>query len=224
MLSRLAFVCAAAFIAFYLWTGRSHGYSDWEQEVRLGSSQIYSDPIDVTKKGTVEWKVPLSGWVLDEGEAQVALILEPNPGDESGVASDTSLRVRFGAYATSGSDSPKIDRRVRNWYFTTDEPFSEDARIWSVFGYGYTEYGLGGVSVYPQERLFITVDILEPDPALASANPRLMIVPKHDYAVMGHVAVVRLIRDGGLAICMALLLFMTIMNWRRAQHREALAQ
>lgn len=85
---------------------------------------------------------------MREGQAQVALTFERNPSLPPERYRAMSVRARFGAHAI-GKDGSRADRRIQNWYFTTDE-FSRNSRLWRA---GITEYGLGGVWVYPSERL-----------------------------------------------------------------------
>ena len=48
---------------------------------------------------------------------------------------------------------------------------------------------------YPFEDTFVVVEIVQPDPVLAKANPRLEIVGKHDNAVYEHLRLLRIVRD-----------------------------
>jgi len=212
VLSRISFLVAVIIIASYLWAGRSHWYSELEREAELGNNPLHSEPINIAQTGTAVWEVPFGDWEFREGEAHVALTFDrvPQIPRERYRKDEMSLKVRFGAYAVGG-DGSRTNRRIRNWYFTTDDPLSPDARMWVSGG---TEYGLGGVWIYPFEELYLELEILEPDTVLGGANPRLKIFPKHDCAVLGHVGVLRLIRDGGLLVCGVLLLAMTVMYWR----------
>jgi hypothetical protein len=66
--------------------------------------------------------------------------------------------------------------------------------------------GLGGLWIYPNEIGYISLEVISPDPDLNKANPRLKIVGKHDESIYGHWGVLRLIRDGGLLLCLLFLL------------------
>jgi hypothetical protein len=57
------------------------------------------------------------------------------------------------------------------------------------------ELGLGGVQRYPWEDTYITLEIIEADPLLAKANPKLEIVGEHDYAIFHHITLLRIFRD-----------------------------
>jgi len=212
-LPRVCFLVAAILILLYLWAGRSHWYSEMERDFRFATSPLYSDPIDVSRAGSIDWAVPVEHWVLREGEAHVALKFERKSDIPYERYREKPLRVRFGAYAV-GKEGTRTNRAIRNWYFTTDEPLSPEARLWRS---GVTEFGLGAVWVYPYETLHITLDVLEPDPVLSRASPRIKIFPKHDYAVLGHAWLPRLLRDGGLVLCAILLLSMTVMYWRSSK-------
>ncbi len=213
---RFSFLLAVVLVTLYLGAGRSQWFSEMEREVQLATSPLYSDQIDITAPGTIDWAVPLKNWVLTEGEAHVALEFERDPEIPYERYGQMNLRVRFGAYAI-GQDGSRTKRAIRNWYFTTDEPLSHEARLWRS---GATEFGLGGVWVYPRESLHVTLEVLEPDPVLGRASPRIKIFPKHDYTVLGHTWLPRLLRDGGLVICGILLLSVTMMYWTLSRFAE----
>jgi hypothetical protein len=78
--ARISFLLAIVMIGLYLWAGRSHWYSEWEREVELGSNPLYSETIDIGKRGEVSWTVPKDNWIIDEGEAHVSIVFDRIPG------------------------------------------------------------------------------------------------------------------------------------------------
>ena len=118
-----------------------------------------------------------------------------------------ALKLRMDAYAVTYEPTTKgtsiegirAPRLIRNWYFTTDMPFSPKARIWESWG-KTVELGLCGIQRYPYEDTYVVFDIIEADPLLAKANPKVEVVGEHDYAVFEHITALRMVRDAVLLL------------------------
>src|SRR5262249_1120912 len=109
------------------------------------------------------------------------------------------------------------DRLIRDWYFTTDEPFPGNG-LWESYGLGRLEYGLAGGPVAGREELRITVDIQVPDGHLATGNPRLKITGQHDSAAIApRAAILVAMREGGFWLSTGLVLALAVMTLRGPQ-------
>jgi hypothetical protein len=124
----------------------------------------------------------------------------------------TTSETRVQAFAVPRGGS-RVDRLIRNWYYTTDEPFSENVHLWSSGGASSIEHGLAGVRLYQFEDLFIVLTITSADPELDKGNPRLTLVGEHDYAVFEHLPFLRAVRDGGLVIAVVCLVGLVFLAW-----------
>lgn len=145
--------------------------------------------------------MPREGWAYQELEARLSLVLDcvrdlPN---EVTQRSKIPLRVRIAAHGTTKSRG-RYDRLIRNWYFTTDEPCSPGANLWSAFGFNEIEHGLAGVLIYPYEQTIVSIDVTTPDTSLSASRPRLKLVGEHDYAIYEHLPFLRTVRDVGLVL------------------------
>ena len=176
-------------------------WSDWFTNVDLshvGKRPIFSEELDLRKAGPIVWAVPRENWIFRQGEAHLALSLNLNTLREIPAnRRQVDLRVKIRAEGrTAGGDWQ--DRLVRNWYFTTDEPFSLNSGLWESYGQGRYEFGLAGVQVVADEELRITIEVQVPDGQLMTGNPRLKLVAKYDYAAIGpEMFFLFLLREGG---------------------------
>jgi len=213
---KVFYIPATLIIACYLLLGRGQWYSELERQAEIGSHPQYSDVVDINKPHTFTWKIAEADWSQGPGEAEVSIVFERVGAVpfEKYRKEGMPLKLKIDAYGV-GKNGLRASRLIKNWYFTTNEPLSEEAKLWQAFGRQNIEYGLGGVNVYPFEDLFIELTILEPDKSLSVARPKLKIVGKHDHAVYGHITMLRFIRDGGLVLCILLLLSMTVLAWRK---------
>lgn len=179
-----------------------------ERRVRIKESPYYCNVLDVGKTGTFTWKISKNDWSYREGEAMISLIFQRSLVTYK-TKKEMSLKVKINAYTKVENDL-KVNRLIKNWYYTTDEPFSSEARLWESGG-PEAEYGLGALNIYPFEDLFIEITILNPDTELAKAMPRLKIVGTVDLAgVTWQISIV----DGGLILCILLLIFMNVFIWK----------
>jgi hypothetical protein len=186
----------------YLFLSRGFWFPEIERQVRAGKNRL-SRPLDIMRVGKVTWRIGAEEWKYT-GECEVALVFDRiNTIDDAAYRKESRrLKVKVDAYAIpfaqagpakriEGAATPRL---IKNWYYTTDEPFAGNAKIWEMWG-SVVEFGLCGLNRYPFEDTYIVVDILEPDTVLAMAKPRLEIFPEHDYAVYEHVGMLRILRD-----------------------------
>jgi len=222
MARRILCVIAAVFIAMYLFIGRGQWFSELERQAKIGTQKIYSSNVDLSKSDEFVWEIPRDSWAYEEGEAEFSLVLDraPNIPTDAYSKDNMLLRVRVDAYAKL-ENGEQVDRLIKNWYFLTNEPFSPNAHLWESWGNKNIEYGLGGIYVYPFEKVYIKVSVLVPDTKLAKANPRIQLVGKHDYAIFEHITFLRLLRDSGLFLCLTFLLVLAAFAWKNPTKSSA---
>lgn len=209
---RLLSVLAVVVVSIYLWIGRGEWIADLERQAQIGSKPLYSDVLDVSRIGRTVWKIPREEWLYREGEAKLSLLLSEDPALPIDAADRSRLALRLKISVAGISErGDSFDRLVRNWYYTTDEPFDPRARLWSSVGGSEIEHGLAGVILYPFEATVVTIDVTTADARLAQGRPRLKLVGDYDYAVYEHIPFLRLIRDGGLVICLSLVVALAIL-------------
>jgi len=208
-------LAAIVLIGAYLVVGRTFWFAELERQARIGSDPVFSPRLHLARPGQITWKVPRETWGYEQGDAKLSLVLDRVAGLPHSLAdrSNLQLRLRVEAYAIPEGGA-RADRLTRNWYYTTDEPFSEEARLWSSFGGDEIEYGLAGLRVYPLETVFTVVTVTTADPILDKGNPRLKLVGEHDYAVFEHVPMLRALRDGGMVVSLLLLIGLVLLAWR----------
>jgi len=190
-----------------LFLSRSVWFSELERQAALGRDQR-STPIDISRTGTVTWKIHGDDWKYT-GECKVALVLDRSSDipSEAYRKESMALKLKVDAYAITyqptgpgtlieGFQAPRL---VLNSYYTTNMPLSTGAHIWESWG-GAIELGLCGLQRYPFEDTYIAVEILQPDPVLAKANPRLVIVGEHDGAIYHHLPPAQILRDVVLTV------------------------
>jgi hypothetical protein len=208
-------VLAIILVGTYLIVGRNFLFAELERQAEVGSHSVISPRLNLSKEGQFVWKVPREKWRYEEGDSQLSLLLDRSPGlpENSADRSTMGLRLKVEAYAVP-QGGKRTDRLIRNWYYSTDEPFSPGARLWAAYGDKGIEYGLGGVRVYPSEDVYVVMNVTVPSPELQMANPRLKLVGEHDYAIFEHLPFLRAIRDVGLAVSLLLLVTIVSLAWR----------
>lgn len=195
-------MASAAALLAYLFFSRDLWFPEIDRELQLAKERR-SRPVEIGQAGKITWRINAEDWKYT-GECEVALVLDRvDTIDPSAYRKGSrALKVKVDAYAipyevsgpTKRIEHPATPRLIRNWYYTTDEPFAQTARIWEFWG-NVVELGLCGLHRYPFEDTFVEVDILEPDPVLAVAKPRLAIFPKQDHAMSEHAAIPLVLRD-----------------------------
>ncbi len=210
----------ALLLLAYLLASRSLWFPNLERQAKIGRDRLCR-PVDLNNAQTITWKIKGDDWKYT-GECRVALVLDRSSSIpvEAYRKESMALKVRTDAYAITYEPTTKgttiegfrTPRLIRNWYFTTDMPLSPDARIWESWG-NAVELGLCGVQRYPWEDTYVTLDVIQPDPLLGKANPRLEIVGEHDYAVYEHITVLRIFRDAillVLSVCVISLAYVAV--------------
>jgi hypothetical protein len=219
---RVLIVLGALLLLGYLFLSRSAWFSELKRQAKVGRDQR-STPIDIARTDTVTWKINGEDWKYT-GECKVALVLDrlSDAPPEAYRKNSMALKLKVDAYAVTyqptgpgtrieGFQAPRL---IRNSYYTTNMPLSTDAHIWESWGESI-ELGLCGLQRYPFEDTYIAVEILQPDPVLAKANPRLMIVGEHDYAIYGHLPTAQTLRDVVLLVLAVCVIGLTYAAFKR---------
>lgn len=202
-------------LTVYIIFSRSQWFQKYETMADTGNAAVFSGKIDLTHSGSIRWEVPRTEWSFQDGESMLSLVLDAPISGESTPSVHSKLPLRLAVSAEGiGKSGEPLDRLVRNWYFTTNEPFDDKAKLWSSFNQNGIEYGLGGVNIYPFERTVITLNIQTPDSDLMNRNPRLKIVGKHDYAVSEVLPLLRVVKNGCFALALGLLFVTFIVGWK----------
>ncbi len=215
MLRKIFSVSAIVFIFGYLWIGRGHWYSELERQAAVGDDPLYSEVLDLSQTGKTNWRIPKNGWSYTRGEAKLSLIFDKAPGLPPDARDRSKIALRL-TVSSNGIDKHGIstDRLIRNWYYTTSEPFDPRAKLWSSGDSGTIEHGLAGIIIYPFEETIVTIDVTTPDGSLLIGKPRLKLVGEFDYAVYGVLPLLRFLRDAGLIVACILVLCLAYMSLR----------
>ncbi len=213
-MARLQFLLIPLLITVYLY---AH-WADWFTEAELNAAvkrPLYSEMLDLRKVGPVLWDIAANRLEFARGKAHLSLSLNLNamleiPENRDAVA----LRVRISAQGRLPGGHWQ-DRLIRDWYYTTDEPFSRSGSgLWSRFGFGSAEYGLGGVEVVPEEEIQVTLDVQVPDGLLMTGRPRLKLVAAHGVLDLHYPPFIRrALREGGFWLSLALLIWLSVSAW-----------
>ena len=119
-------VIAFIFLTGDLWKNRGALFNEAEHQFRIGSNPAISPTLISFNTDTIAWTVPTETLMLREGEGTISLVCTASDDllwDElRKVLSSSGLEIRATARMDDGT---KVDRLVRNWYYTTDQPFSE---------------------------------------------------------------------------------------------------
>jgi hypothetical protein len=199
---KLLIIVGALLLLGYLFLTRSLWFSELERQAKVGRDRL-NKPIDLARADTIIWKIKGDDWKYT-GEFRVGLVFDRLSDIQPAAYRKESmlLKLKVDAYAITYKPTGmgtriegfRAPRLIRNFYYTTDAPLSSEARIWESWGKSI-ELGLCGVERYPFEDTYVAVEIVQPDPVLAKANPRLEIVGEHDYAVYEHLPMLRIFRD-----------------------------
>jgi len=201
-------------IAAYLIGGRSQWFAELEHEAAVASEQPQVHPVELGTTAAVNWLVETSKYAEGRYRLSLAIDQPPNRPETPTDLAKLLLDVEVTATATT-EDGREIRRDVENWYWKGNRPFRSGKHTWIRFGAGSIEYGLADIVAYPFEDLTIHVRILEPDPRVDAGKARLVFRREADDAVLHHMFLPRLIRDGGLAICLALAAGLVVLAWRQ---------
>ena len=221
---RVLIILGALLLLGYLFLSRSLWFAELERQAKVGRDRL-NIPIDIARADTITWKIKGDEWKYT-GECQVALVLDrlSDIPTEAYQRESITLRLRVDAHAVTyeptgigtrneGFQAPRL---IRNWRYPTNMPLSTGAGIWRSWGSESIELGLCGLQRYSYEDTYVVVEILQPDPVLAKANPRLEIVGEHDYAIQGHLPMLRLLRDATLLFLAICVIGLTYRAFKRA--------
>jgi len=202
MKKKIIIILSAALLLGYLAYSRSLWFPEFERMASVKRAEVLFKPVDLEKPGKIQWRIPMDQWKYT-GEVKVALLVDNIKGIPTN-KDNMILRVVMDAsavtYEPSNSGMHEVlraNRLIRNWYYTTNEPFSPKARIWQTGGQGFLEYGLCGVNRDRWEDTIIEMEVLQPDPALSKAHPRLAIYDNFEDVgeVQAILVYLRIIRD-----------------------------
>lgn len=192
-------VVGALIVIGALFVARRSMLAPLEHQAALSKSALRM-PVDVGSARTITWDIPKDKWQFEQGEAKLSLLVNRGPGQPCDVKGKSPLKLLVAASGMPDSGQ-QYDRLIRNWYYTTNEPLGPKAQLWEFYGRKEAEYGLGGVAIYPFEKLKVSVDVQVPDASLTACSPRLQLVPSVDYAVAEHLPFLRVARDVALGLC-----------------------
>ena len=159
------------------------GFTRFDQTA-LDQFPVFSDVIDISKKGEVKWTPntehwkTLIGFTSYKGKAMLSLNFD-SPANAD--ASKTDLQVEMSALGVN-KYGEKHDRNIIDWYITSNKPFSKSMNIWSAS----KEWGLGMVEITGDEKITINMLITEPNLSPKLQCPRFKLIVYHDYAWTGY--------------------------------------
>lgn len=205
---------AVAINVAVLLTSRPHWFSDLNDHVVRSQSPLYSDPLDLTTVGVFTWRVPTAGLPAPDYASLFLELVRTSQMPRYGSQHVFSLRVRIEAEGESEND-PARDRFVRTYLSLGSEPAITGVR-WVG---DHAERRLGRIAILPRETLTIRVEVLRPDPALAEAVSRLMLVPEYDAAVLGHMPALSIFRDACLLAAFLAVVFLGLLSWQGPSRR-----
>jgi len=187
----------------------------FDKHLEIRDNPYYSQNVDLSKEHVFTWKIESNVCNYNKGIAKVLLVFERTP-EMTGNNywnKDFALKVKINAYAVT-ENNINAPRLIQNFFYPTDEPMSNETKLWSGWSDQRMEYLLGLVTRFPKEDLYIDLTILSPDFVLAKANPRLKIVGNYDDAAIGHLFTIWLICDIAIILCLFSLGFLAIQAWR----------
>ena len=159
------------------------GFTRFDQTA-LDQFPVFSDVIDISKKGEVKWTPntehwkTLIGFTSYKGKAMLSLNFD-SPANAD--APKTDLQVEMSALGVN-KYGEKHDRNIIDWYITSNKPFSKSMNIWSAS----KEWGLGMVEITGDEKITINMLITEPNLSPKLQCPRFKLIVYHDYAWTGY--------------------------------------
>lgn len=151
------------------------GFSRFDQTA-LDRYPVFSDVIDLSKKGEVEWTPKTEHWKTllglthYKGKAMLALIFSSYPGD----ADDTDLQVEMSAIGVN-----KNGEKQNRWDGMFNKPFFEPTRMWQ-------NKNLGCVNITGDEIITINMLITEPNLSPKLQCPRFKLIVDYDSAWTGY--------------------------------------
>ena len=213
---RVLIIFGFVILLLNLWFGKKYWFYDLEKQASIGRDAVYSEPLDLSRTGTYTWAVPKAGWSFREGESKLSLLIANKAGLPEDRKSRSTLPLRIKVSAQGKGDHGEVfDRLVRNWYYTTDKPFDDAAKLWLSIGGSEIEYGLAGVCIYPFESTLVTIDVDAPDAKLSNGNTRLKLVGNYDYAVNEALPFLRAFKEVCFIVSIVMLVAISYLAWIR---------
>lgn len=224
-MNRLLVIISSLVITCYLIWGRYNIFSDLEEQVTYAKNVYYSNVIDLDIKNSFNID---PGKYFDEFNTdKFIVLLECERTDvmngEGFWKNKYSLKMRITAFAKTDNDIIS-NRLVQNFFYPTDEPMRDNDMLWNGWPDDKMEYPLGEVFVFPNEKIFMRIDVLVPDLFLNKANPRIKIVAKYDESLIGPYLYLKLFRDCGLLLSLICLGFLLINVKKRGSSGESVAK
>lgn len=199
-------VVVSIFICVYLFFCKTQCINLFEEHAKIAKNYRDSNFLNISIQNTFIWKIKKEDWQCQTDEMNVSIVFNRigNVSAERYLKKNMQLKVKINAYSIVRGK--KVNRLVQNWYYFSDEPFSEGTNYCEIWGKDTIEYGLGQVNRYDFEDTIIELSILQPDLVLSKANPKLRIVGKYDYAVLEHAPLICKIWQYGLIIVILMLI------------------
>ena len=206
-------VLAVTYLIGYAFIARNLWLAPLEEQSRIGRDSLFLDNIDLSQQGSIKWSVPFDKWNYENGDAELSLVIDYSPDLPSQMRDGSKLRVKIAAEGILDTGE-KNNRLIRDWYYTTDQPFTDNPKLWESGNRDSIEYGLAGISIRPFERLEIDVQVLSPYPVIQNLKPRLKLVGHTDYAIDEHLPFLRFLRDTAFGLSLIAALIMFVNSWR----------
>ncbi len=210
---RIIIVLSAVLVSLYLVVGRNELIDGLERHAKVAVNPYYSDVIDLSKKQTYTWEIKKDSWSYEDGQATLLLTFHrPAAENNSGDYWEKSFPLKVKVSAHAVTENGVVDNRLMlNYFYPTKEPMSRKSNIWAGWGDEGMEYPLGIIMRFPKEDLFVELTVENPDDLLSKAEPKLKLVGDYDPGAIGFIPLAKIIRDIGLLICLAGLLYITIL-------------
>lgn len=210
---RLVVAAGTVLIGIYLVYLRGHVLADIEEQVALSKRPIISPVLDLSKSGTFQMNLPMNHWGSFAGNVECTLVIASRPGSYSYTASPLTLRLHAYAVMRNGTT---YDRTVLNFRFSGDVVLPDRQMTRAVVSDEGVRVLLGEVTIYPGEATTVVLEVVEPQPALATYRPTLELsVPTLQKGLWGPYLLTKAVRDSGAAISLLVLVAINFLLWRR---------
>lgn len=215
---KLSITLAAVVLGAILIANHFLWFDHINEQVRRSTQSFKSDIIDLAKPGHIEWLI--SAEALPNLVNELLIInLSLSRLDDPGMEPDKGDRLKMAL--TVEAEAPgvtKTNRLIQNSFTPTNRPTDDRPVILAGWGGSHAEYLLGYTTLFAYDRLKITLEVIEPDPRLAKAQPRLMVVPSYDTTAVGNELYFIVLRNLSIAlglIALFWLLFCARREWTK---------
>ena len=207
------------FIILFLFALR-FGFFEYVRNSYPGRRPLYSECIDLSRKGVIKWDISKVDLASFNGHAILYLSIDAT--DMLEIPSDRHqllLRMRIGAYP---DNDVQASRLVIDDYFDTSEPFSKKNTMLSDIIVGNKiDYCLGKIHVVSDEKITVQINIDQPDSLLLRGHPRLKLIQYHDKATRLYYDIFWLLRDVLLIGCVILLVVFFVQLTTRKENANS---